>query len=283
MATAADIQYHYDVDTDFFRIFLDSQYQVYSCGVWQSATTLEEAQLAKLTRLASFARIGEGSRVLDIGCGWGGMLRFALDECDASEAVGLTLSRDQYAFVSGMRRDRLTVKLLSWDGFSPTTAFDAVVSIGAFEHFASREDRAVHRQIEVYRRFFQTCASVCVPDSYLGLQTIVTARKPANRREILDAGFLLKNVFPGSALPTITDIQQASAGIYEIRELRTIGPDYARTLQEWKDRLLSRPDLTAPYGSQLIEHYREYFDCARRNFETGVTELAQFSFCRLTN
>jgi cyclopropane-fatty-acyl-phospholipid synthase len=283
MATAAQIQYHYDVDTDFFRIFLDSIYNVYSCGVWETAATLEEAQLAKLKRLAAYARIGRGARVLDVGCGWGGMLRFALEECHAAEAVGLTLSRDQHSYVSGLAIDKLESHLTSWDGFKTATAFDAVVSIGAFEHFASREDRAAQRQIDVYRRFFHTCASVSVPNSYLGLQTIVTARKPANRHEVLDAGFLLKHVFPGSALPTITDIQQSIAGIYEIRELRTIGPDYARTLQEWKDRLVSRAHLTTAYSEQLIKHYIAYFDCARRNFESGVTQLAQISLRKLAN
>ncbi len=76
MATAEDVQFHYDVHNDFYALFLDSSFRAYSCGVWEQAATLEEAQQDKIRRLCDFAKIESDKTVLDIGCGWGGLMRY---------------------------------------------------------------------------------------------------------------------------------------------------------------------------------------------------------------
>lgn len=282
MATAEQVQYHYDVDSPFFATFLDSRYMVYSCAVWENAHTLEHAQVNKLVRIAAFAHIQPGQRILDIGCGWGGMMKFSLHDIGVSEAMGLTLSHDQHAYNSAENDPRLKMHLCSWEDFSAQDIFDAVVSIGAFEHFVSREDRRSGRHAHIYRSFFDKCAKLTRADTFVGLQTIVTARTPANRQEMRDARYLLNHVFPGSALPSINDIQAATLGLYEMCEVRTIGADYARTLAVWGERLTAASErIVACYGRDIFEHYQRYFAAAKRNFECGVTDLIQMSLRKL--
>ena len=154
MATQEDISFHYDVANDFYAMFLYQWHRAYSCGVWKAATTLEEAQTAKLDRLCRYANISAGSHVLDVGCGWGGLLRHAISAFGASSAHGLTLSTDQFNYVQTIDSSHVSVELSSWADFTPVSrAYDSIVSIGAFEHFASMEDRRLRRHREVYRRF----------------------------------------------------------------------------------------------------------------------------------
>ncbi len=282
MATAEQVQYHYDIDTRFFEFFLDTKYRAYSCAVWESASNLEAAQANKLQRLAEFARIRQDDRVLDIGCGWGSMLEYATSAIGAREAVGLTLSREQYAFLIAQGSPNTKISLSSWSNYMSDELFDAIVSIGAFEHFASREDRIAGCHHRIYRSFFEKCSGLTKRGSHIGLQTIVATRTPHNRQELQDARYLLEYVFPGSALPTIDDIQRAMNGLYEIRDLRTIGPDYARTLIAWKQRLEANEGaIVCRYGRYLYEHHRQYFEAAKRNFESGVTDVLQVSLYKL--
>jgi cyclopropane-fatty-acyl-phospholipid synthase len=283
MATVADIQHHYDVSNAFYALFLDRPRMVYSCGVWDGAATLEEAQLAKLERIAGFANVRAGMRVLDVGCGWGGMLRFVVDALGAASAHGLTLSDAQRRYIAARRDARVTVDLRSWADLAPTgPPFDAIVSIGALEHFASLEDSEHRRQRGIYRNFFQACYHASAPGSRLGLQTIVAARPPASSAEVKDTKYLLNHVFPGSALPSVSDIQATSADLYEICDARRIGQHYARTLNAWKERLIaSREQALRLVDEKMYEHYCHYFDAAKRSFEAGVVDLYQVSMKRV--
>jgi cyclopropane-fatty-acyl-phospholipid synthase len=278
MATKADIAYHYDVDNRFFELFLDRQHRAYSCAVWDGASSLEEAQQQKLARLSHFAGIGPGCSVLDIGCGWGGMLKYALDYFGAATVAGITLSEDQYRFVSELNHAQIDVRLSSWRDFAPPVPVDALVSIGAFEHFASLEDRDAGRHRRVYGEFFEWCRSTSTDRARLGLQTIVTLRMPENLREVRDTRYLLERVFPGSALPSIGDIQAGIQDRYEITEAKQIGLDYARTLAEWRSRLTRhRSEIEDRYGVELYAHYENYFLAAESSFRAGIVGLVQLS------
>lgn len=278
MATMEDIQFHYDVSDDLFRCFLDSKFMAYSCGVWDGARNLEASQERKFERMADFAHVNEGNVVLDVGCGWGGMLNYCLDVRGAARAIGLTLSRDQFEYVRAKNNSDISVHLTSWDTYGNHELFDAIVSIGAFEHFASLEDRKSHKQIAVYRRFFQKCFDMSSADAYVGLQTIITVKQPDSLQSVKDTRYLLRQVFPGSALPYLSDIQAAIHGLYKVLGLRTIGLDYVKTLSEWKSRLAGKSEYVCSiYGSRIYDHYMTYFDAARRSFKGGYVELAQMS------
>jgi cyclopropane-fatty-acyl-phospholipid synthase len=280
LATSEDIQFHYDVDNAFYAIFLDREFRAYSCGVWDNAKTLEEAQLAKINRICQFAAIKAGTRLLDIGCGWGGLMAHAVSVYHARSAHGLTLSNDQLAYVAAEAPPQVSAELQSWRDHHPMQLYDAITSVGAFEHFVSRAERMAGQQIEIYRDFFATCRRVSTETAHLGLQTIVTARNPATLQEARDARYLLDKVFPGSALPSEADILAGSGGLYEAAEIRRIGKDYARTLACWRERLLGQRELaTEQFGSAVVDHYLRYFEAAERSFESGVTDLVQMSLC----
>lgn len=279
MANRADIAYHYDVHNDFYALILDRVHRAYSCAVWDNARTLEEAQRQKLARVGRFAGIQAGCRVMDVGCGWGCLLDYACDYLGASVATGLTLSEDQFQFIKAKDRQDITVSLQSWREYpSADTKYDAITAIGSFEHFASMEDRnaGVHRQ--VYSDFFEWCRAISSDNARVGLQSIVTSRPPETLQEVRDTRYLLERVFPGSALPSVSDIQAAIQEKYEIAECRRIGLNYARTLQEWRKRLLRhRAEIESRYGEELFAHYDHYFTAAERSFSAGITDLLQVS------
>ncbi|HSW93542.1 MAG TPA: cyclopropane-fatty-acyl-phospholipid synthase family protein [Gammaproteobacteria bacterium] len=282
MATKDDVQFHYDADTDFFKCFLDNRYGIYSCGVWENATTLEDAQEAKLKRLADFANVKKGDMVLDIGCGWGGMLDYCIHVRKAKKVTGITLSQTQYDYIAQKKMPLIDVQLCSWSEFRVSKRFDAVVSIGAMEHFASFEDRKQGNQINVYRDFFKCCFDVSTDGAYLGLQTIITVKNPDTLQSMKDTHYLLKHVFPGSVLPEIDDLGAAIHKLYEPVRIKKIGRDYARTLQEWKKRLLQNEALILKkYGEELFTHYNHYFDAAIRSFQNGYTSLLQMSLKKI--
>ena len=283
MASQADIAHHYDVDNDFFELFLDKKYRAYSCGVWKSANNLEQAQEDKFDRLCRYANIAEGHRVIDIGCGWGGLMDTIIEKYPNTSVHGLTLSVEQFEFIKSAHKSNISLELRSWQDYMPSDdKFDSIISIGAFEHFASFEDQAASRQRDIYKTFFDWCQSISTADAQIGLQTIVISRAPNSLSELRDSRYLLDKVFPGSALPSISDIQAAIIDKYEISAVRRIGLDYARTLSEWNKGLeLNKDRVVERYGQELFDHYRTYFDAARRCFETGYIDLYQVSLRRV--
>jgi cyclopropane-fatty-acyl-phospholipid synthase len=282
MATQREIQYHYDISNDFFKLFLDNKYRMYSCGVWEEASTLEQAQENKLKRILNFAHVKKGSHLLDIGCGWGGMLDYAVNVAGVSTATGITLSQSQYEHIIQNKLPSVSVHLCSWSDFGiPEKRFDSIVSIGAMEHFSSLNEYKNGKQLDIYEKFFQLCSRLSKNNAYLGLQTIVMMKKPETLQSMRDTHYLLKYVFPGSALPDISSIQMAMNQWYEPVELRTIGLDYAKTLKEWKYRLNQHSKkIINQYGENILTHYNHYFDSAIRSFENGYISLLQMSLIK---
>lgn len=283
MASKADIEYHYDVDNDFFALFLDTKFRAYSCGVWKTATTLEQAQIDKLNRLCRYANVQENHCVIDVGCGWGGLMNHIDNNYSRTQIKGLTLSTKQFEYINSVSKSNLSVDLKSWQDFPvPDKKFDSIISIGAFEHFATYQNHLESRQREVYKQFFDWCLSISTPSAQIGLQTIVISRAPSSRSEVKDTRYLLDKVFPGSALPSISDIQAAILDKYEISAIRKIGLDYSRTLLEWDKKLESNKDLIIlRYGKNIYDHYKIYFEAAKRCFDSKYIDLVQISLTRV--
>jgi cyclopropane-fatty-acyl-phospholipid synthase len=281
MATQVDIEEHYDVDNDFFALFLDKQYRVYTCAVWDKAQNLEQAQVEKFNRLCSYANIKAGDKIVDVGCGWGGIMNFISDNYLNAQIHGLTISTKQYNYVKSIKNPNVSVDLHPWQNYSPLEKkFDAIISVCAFEHFASFEDYAANRHRDIYKNFFDWCLGVSTQDAYIALQCIVITRPPNNLTELNDSKYLQK-VFPGSALPTISDIQAAIVDKYEISAANRICLHYVRTLAEWKRRLQNNESTCIErYGQELYDFYIGYFDAASRCFESGYWDLYQVSLKR---
>jgi cyclopropane-fatty-acyl-phospholipid synthase len=281
MATQEDIEKHYDIDNEFYALFLDETYLGYTCGVWDKADNIEQSQTDKFERLCRYAHVKPNSKVLDVGCGWGGLSTYINKNYQSTYVHGLTLSTKQLEYINNAKNPIASVELCAWQNFvAPEPKFDALISIGCLEHFATYEDSISGKQRQIYKDFFDWCLSVTTPEAYVGLQTIIITRLPNNIQELRDS-WLVHKIFPGSALASISDIQEAVNDKYEISAVSRIGHDYVPTLQAWSDKMLqNRAEIVAGYGQELFDEYLAYFEGAKRCFETGYFDLYQVSLKR---
>ncbi|HAF01786.1 MAG TPA: class I SAM-dependent methyltransferase [Methylophilaceae bacterium] len=282
MATQEDIESHYDVDNDFFALFLDDKYRAYTCAVWENADNLVQAQVNKFNRLCDYANIKSGDSVIDVGCGWGGLLVYIAEQYQNTKAYGVTLSSNQASYINTLNKKNVSADNLSWEDVPvPEKKFDAMVCVCAIEHFATFEQSEAGLQREVYNKFFDWCLDVTTPTAQLGIQSIVITRHAENLKELRGAKYLRDKVFPGSALASISDIQAAIVDRYEVSKATTVGIDYVRTLQEWDNRLEFHKDkIIARYGEDLFTHYKIYFSSAIDCFASGYWDVFQVSLKR---
>ncbi len=260
---AAAIQSHYDIGNDFYRLWLDSTLS-YSCAIPADVEdTLEAAQTRKLAYHLEAIGVGETKSVLDIGCGWGAILEST--SRTARHAVGLTLSEQQAAYVRQQAYPGVEVHVENWMNYEPDTTFDGIVSIGAFEHFATPEDTPEQR-IAVYRNFFTRCRSWLTEDGNLSLQTIAYA----NMSRTDASTFMNQEIFPNADLPTFAEIAVAAEGIFEIRSVANGRLDYAWTCEQWSTRLRNhRAEATALVGLDVVERYERYLKLSAMGFRMG--------------
>ena len=155
MATLQDIQFHYDTGNDLFTLFLDHEHKMYSCAVWQDCNTLEAAQAKKLDRIATFAKVKPGDRVLDVGCGWGGMLLYLLDKFKVKKPTGLTLSQEQFNFIKSLLR-KLILKFVRGQIFTKAKLLMPLYRLGHL----SILHRLIIRQTKPILMFTETFLNV---------------------------------------------------------------------------------------------------------------------------
>ncbi|NVN48357.1 cyclopropane mycolic acid synthase family methyltransferase [Mycolicibacterium hippocampi] len=274
-----DVQSHYDLSDDFYRLFLDPT-QTYSCAYFErDDMTLEEAQIAKIDLSLGKLGLEPGMTLLDIGCGWGATLLRAIEKYDVN-VVGLTLSRNQQAHVQQLldKQDSPRSKkvlLQGWEQFDEPV--DRIVSIGAFEHFG--RDR--------YDEFFKMAYRVLPSDGVMMLHTII---KPTDE-EFTDRGlkltmsivrfskFIMDQIFPGGDLPKPTTVEEhaSKAGFRLTREQR-LRLHYAKTLDIWADALRSREDdAVAIQSREVYDRYMKYLTGCADLFRDGYTDICQFT------
>jgi cyclopropane-fatty-acyl-phospholipid synthase len=206
--------------------------------------SLEQAQQDKHNYILSNTCFRPGFRVLDIGCGWGGLLLTVRNR--GGRAIGLTLSTRQ---VECCRRAGLDARLSDWKSASPAELgrFDTVVSVGAFEHFCSEEDFLEGKQNAIYRRFFEFCRAMLPAGARMFLQTMLWGPKaPPSERSSLDAPKgsdeyilgVLRKFYPGSWLPSgVEQIQESARPLFEIVSTKNGRADYIETMAQWSRRL----------------------------------------------
>jgi cyclopropane-fatty-acyl-phospholipid synthase len=278
----ADVQAHYDLSDDFFRLFLDPT-QTYSCAYFEREDmTLEEAQLAKIDLALGKLNLQPGMTLLDVGCGWGSTARRAVEKYDVN-VVGLTLSKNQAAQVQksfeevGSPRSK-RVLLNGWEQFDEPV--DRIVSIGAFEHFG--HDR--------YDDFFTMAHSVLPADGVMLMHTITGLSK----QQIIDRGlpitfwlarfgkFMMTEIFPGGRLPTIEMVEEHSAKAgFTLTRRQSLQPHYARTLDLWAAALEShKSEAIKTQSEDVYERYMRYLtDCAKM-FRVGYIDVNQFTLAK---
>lgn len=275
-ASQQAIERHYDVGRDFYRLWLDAR-MVYSCALWPGPLDgdLEAAQVAKLGWHATAAQADNASRVLDVGCGWGAMMRYLIEECGVAHVTGLTLSADQAE--AAPSSERAEARLEDWRDHKPTLAYDAIISIGAFEHFASYELGQEERRA-IYRRFFEKCSSWLGDGGRLSLQTIAHEDYDPSSG---GAALFFADIFPESGLPQLSDIVETAARHFRLVAFRNDGEHYEQTLHLWQQRLEARQDEAVQIvGREMYRRYVRYLRLSRAMFSKRMCTLYRLVFER---
>lgn len=274
--SAAAIRHHYDVGNDFYSAWLDPT-MTYSSAMWDGLPAdapLEEAQRRKLAYHADAVGAGPGMRILDVGCGWGGMMRTLLRDHGVAEAVGLTLSEEQHAYIGQLGIPGISATISNWHDYRPDRPFDGIISVGAFEHFAHPQQDVSERR-EVYRQFFAACREWTAGKGRLSLQTIAYGKMAPE-----DANpFISNEIFPAAELPTLEDIVVASNGLFRIERLRDDGLDYARTCEMWSNKLRHavRSGLLDPQAHP-VDKYSRYLRMSAAGFRMRKIALLRIAF-----
>jgi cyclopropane-fatty-acyl-phospholipid synthase len=238
-ASPAAVQAHYDLSDDFYASWLGPT-MMYTSGLWTDGdpADLELALDRKNDFFAERVAAGPGCRVLDVGCGWGGTLRRLLAHSGVDSATGLTLSPAQHRYAEQRPMPGLEVRRESWTEHEPARPYDAIVSFGAFEHFA-RDGTTGPERIATYRAFFARCALWLAPGGRLGLETIAhddapDTAAPAGRGPLGDSVLAL---FPESICPHLSEVVLGFEPWFEVELLRSDAADFARTFRHWQVRL----------------------------------------------
>ncbi|MBY6686234.1 class I SAM-dependent methyltransferase [Rhodococcus sp. BP-149] len=276
-----DVQAHYDLSDEFFRLFLDPT-QTYSCAYFEREDmTLEEAQLAKIDLSLSKCDLRPGMRLLDVGCGWGATLRRAVEKYDVN-VVGLTLSRNQYEHVSamlnGLDTGRTTeVRLQGWEEFDEPV--DRIVSIGAFEHFTSPR----------YDDFFARAYSILPGDGRMMLHTIVQLgrdmfrqKSRVTRADMDFADFIGREIFPGGELPIPqVVIEKGERAGFRVEKVQSLQQHYARTLDLWSAALEARKDEAVAIADEaMYQTYMRYLPGCADFFRRELIDVRQFTMVK---
>ena len=272
----ANVKHHYDIGNDLYRLFLDDDMQ-YSCAYWpRPDMTLEEAQAAKKAHIAAKLALAPGQRVLDIGCGWGGMA-ITLAQLEAVEVLGVTLAEQQLALArrraaaAGVA-DRVKFELIDYRDLAAREAgrFDRIVSVGMFEHVGAAN----------FETFFRAAANLMTADGVMLLHTIGRFGRPGST----DA-FTRKYIFPGGYIPALSETLAASEkSRLIVTDVETLRLHYALTLRQWYARALAHEaEITAMMGDRFFRMWTFYLAGATSAFESGGMGNYQIQFARSRN
>jgi cyclopropane-fatty-acyl-phospholipid synthase len=252
-----NVAHHYDLDARLYSLFLDADRQ-YSCGYFEApGTTLDDAQLAKKRHLAAKLLLREDRdlRVVDIGCGWGG-LGLYLAEVAGADVTGITLSQEQYAIANERAAEkglaeRARFKLQDFrDVAGP---FDRIVSVGMFEHVG----------VNHYESFFRKSAQLLADDGVIVLHSICRSEGPG-----ITNPWIAKYIFPGGYIPALSEvlpyIEKAGLLVTDIEILRL---HYAETLKAWRQRFLAhREEVERIYDRRFVRMWEFYLAASEMTF-----------------
>ena len=268
---AESISYHYDLSNDFYQLWLD-QDMAYSCGYFETGEeSLDEAQQAKFRLLCRKLRLKPGEYLLDVGCGWGGLARFAAREYGV-KVFGITLSKEQLKLArervnaEGLQ-DKVDLQLLDYRDLPQDGRFDKIVSVGMFEHVG-------HANLREYCEIL----SRAVREGGLVMNHGITSKHTDGRQVGRGAGdFIDRYVFPNGELPHLSmmtaEISEAGLEVVDVESLRL---HYARTLEHWSQRLEQKLDAAAKQvPEQALRIWRLYLAGCAYAFAHGWINIDQ--------
>jgi len=250
-----NVAHHYDLDARLYSLFLDSDRQ-YSCGYFETpAASIDDAQLAKKRHLAAKLVMAPGKRVLDIGCGWGGLALYLAKFC-SGKVTGVTLSQEQLMAARARASEQHlenAVEFRMQDYRDITEKFDRIVSVGMFEHVG----------VGFYDQFFRKAAEILDRDGVMVLHSISRSEGPSATN-----AWIAKYIFPGGYIPALSEvipvIERSGLIITDIEILRL---HYAETLKAWRERFLAhREEVERMYDARFVRMWEFYLAASEMAF-----------------
>lgn len=239
---------HYDLGNDLFEAMLDAR-MVYSCGYWADAVSLDDAQVAKLDLICRKLGLEPGQRLLDIGCGWGSLCRYAAEEYGV-EAVGITVSQEQQALAQLRCRGLpVDIRLIDYRDLDPAERFDHIASVGMIEHVGAKN----------YRELFRIARRALKPDGLFLLHTIGNDFSTTTTDAWID-----RYIFPQGQLPSLAQVSTAAERLFVVEDVHNFGADYDPTLMAWfRNFDAAWPELEKHYGDTFYRMWKYYLlSCA---------------------
>ena len=254
---------HYDLGNDLFQRMLDKHMQ-YSCGYWKEADNLSDAQDAKLKLICEKLQLKPGMKLLDIGCGWGGLAEFAARHYGVS-VFGVTISAEQQKMAQ-QRCQGLDVTILLQDYRDLNEQFDRVVSVGMFEHVGPKN----------YATYFDVVNRNLKPDGLFLLHCI-----GSNQSDDRVDPWINKYIFPNGRLPSVCQIAAASEPHFVMEDWHNFGADYDKTLMAWAERFQETwPEISDNYSERFYRMFTYYLYACAGAFRARDIQLWQIVFSR---
>jgi cyclopropane-fatty-acyl-phospholipid synthase len=264
-----NVAHHYDLDGRLYSLFLDGDQQ-YSCAYFESPDqSLDDAQLAKKRHLAAKLRLKPGAKVLDIGCGWGGLALY-LAEIAGAQVTGITLSQEQYQRAKNRALERGRSKQARFqlvDYRDVGGRFDRIVSVGMFEHVG----------VGFYDRFFEKCAELLADDGIVLLHAIGRCNPPG-----ITNPWIAKYIFPGGYIPALSEVLPSieRAGLL-VTDIEILQLHYAETLRAWRQRFLAhRDEVVRIYDQRFVRMWEFYLACSEMAFRKGDMVVFQIQMAK---
>ena len=258
---------HYDVGNDLYQKMLDKR-MVYSCGYWKNAETLDEAQEAKLELICQKIQLQPGMKVLDIGCGWGCFAKYAAEKYQA-EVVGITISKEQVELAEELCRGLpVDIVLQDYRDLNPDVGgkFDAIVSIGMFEHVGYKN----------YRYFFDIVNTCLREKGLLLLHTM-----GGNKTVYSGDPWINKYIFPAGMLPSVKQVGEAIEGKLVMEDWHSFGADYVKTLHAWNNNFRANWHiLQERYDERFWRMWEYYLSTFAAAFAARYMQLWQIIFSK---
>lgn len=252
---------HYDLGNDLFNAMLDPNMQ-YSCAYWKDADTLADAQLAKLKMICEKLQLKPGMKVLDIGCGWGGLAAYMAKEYGVS-VVGVTISKEQQQLAQ-KRCEGLPVQIMLQDYRDLNEEFDRIVSVGMFEHVGPKN----------YRTYFNVVNRCLKKDGLFLLHCI-----GSNTSGVKADAWISKYIFPNGCLPSIRQIADEAEGHLIMEDWHNFGADYDKTLMAWDENFVRAWDsIKDNYSPRFYRMFRYYLNACAGAFRARDIQLWQVLF-----
>ena len=226
-----NVRHHYDIGEELYDLFLDKKHRQYSCAYFtNNSESLEEAQQNKINHIIKKLNLKPGHKVLDIGCGWGGMA-FEIAQQSQCEVTGISLSENQIKYCKEKAKElnldnQVRFELLDYR--SVNSKFDRIVSVGAFEHFGKK----------FYKTFFKKVKNIMNDDGICLLHTIGSVDEPGPNQP-----FIQKYIFPGGIVPSLSEIITPieKTGLV-LSDCETLIHHYDKTLKAWLDRFMKNKE-----------------------------------------